>query len=168
MPRVYEARVLGVPDDRDIARLSRGIVIDGQRTAPADVERLPARTGHATLRITLREGRNRQVRKMCEAIGHPVEHLKRVAIGPINDARLRLGQWRSLTATEVARVKKAVATTSPRAAASRDARDHVASTREERETVRTPSPSVNQLVRIVGEPRTVRAASAGSGSSSGS
>jgi 23S rRNA pseudouridine2605 synthase len=118
VPRVYEALVLGVPDDRDVARLSRGIVIDDQRTAPADVERLPARSGHATLRITLREGRNRQVRKMCEAIGHPVEHLKRIAIGPINDARLRPGQWRSLTATEVARVKKAVATTNPRTAAS--------------------------------------------------
>ena len=67
VPRVYEALVLGVPDDRDVARLARGIAIDGQRTAPADVERLPARTGHATLRVTLREGRNRQVRKMCEA-----------------------------------------------------------------------------------------------------
>ena len=55
----------------------------------------------ATLVITLREGRNRQVRKMCDAIGHPVDHLKRVAIGPLRDARLKLGHWRDLNADEV-------------------------------------------------------------------
>jgi 23S rRNA pseudouridine2605 synthase len=106
VPRVYEATVLGVPDDRDVTRMGRGIVIDGKRTAPAEIERLPARAGHATLRVTLREGRNRQVRKMCEAIGHPVDHLKRVAFGPIRDARLKPGQWRPLTAEEVGRLKK--------------------------------------------------------------
>ena len=51
--------------------------------------------------ITIREGRNRQVRKMCDAIGHPVEHLKRVAIGPIRDPRLKLGHWRELITDEV-------------------------------------------------------------------
>src|SRR5262244_195253 len=57
VPRVYEARVLGVPDDRDLARLSRGIVIDGRRTEPADVRMLPARreSGGATLVLTIRE-----------------------------------------------------------------------------------------------------------------
>jgi len=120
VPRVYEAVVLGMPDDRDVARLSRGIVIDGQRTAPTEVERLPSRAGHATLRLTLREGRNRQIRKMCEAIGHPVEHLRRIAIGPIRDARLKPGQWRRLTADEVARVKRAAAMT-PSPPANREA-----------------------------------------------
>ena len=57
--------------------------------------------------ITLREGRNRQVRNMCEAIGHPVDHLKRVAIGPLRDARLKVGYWRDLSAEEVARLQKA-------------------------------------------------------------
>jgi pseudouridine synthase len=104
--RVYEARVLGIPDEHDLRRLARGIVIDGRRTAPAEAELTAQHGGRATLRITLREGRNRQVRKMCEAIGHPVDSLKRVAIGPIRDPKLRAGQWRDLTAEEVARLRK--------------------------------------------------------------
>lgn len=107
LARVYEARVLGVPDERDVQRLSRGVVIDGGRTAPATVKLLPVRrgAGDATLLVTLREGRNRQVRKMCEAIGHPVTHLKRVAIGPIRDPRLKPGEWRELKEEEVKRLK---------------------------------------------------------------
>ena len=100
--RVYEARVLGIPDDRDVARLSRGIVVDGRRTQPADIRRL---RDPSVLQITLREGRNRQVRKMCEAIGHPVDHLRRIAIGPIRDPKLKPGQWRELTAQEVTRLR---------------------------------------------------------------
>jgi len=59
--------------------------------------------------ITIREGRNRQVRKMCDAIGHPVTHLKRVAIGPIRDDRLKIGHWRDLTAAEVEKLRTAAA-----------------------------------------------------------
>ena len=106
--RVYEARVLGVPDAHDLARLSRGIVIDGKRTAPADVRitGAPRTAGRepkvtSTLKLTLREGRNREVRRMCDAIGHPVEQLTRVAIGPIRDGRLKRGEWRDLTESEV-------------------------------------------------------------------
>jgi pseudouridine synthase len=102
--RVYEARVLGVPDERDLQRLRRGIVLDGRRTSPADVERLSQRSA---LRITIREGRNRQVRKMLDAIGHPVDQLTRVAIGPIRDARLKPGAWRDLRPDEVERLRKA-------------------------------------------------------------
>ena len=114
VPRVYEARVLGIPDDHDLQRLSRGLVIEGRRTAAADVHMKPPRRDdeQATLVITLREGRNRQVRDMCDAIGHPVEHLRRVAIGPLRDSRLRPGHWRDLTPEEVARLKR-VATASP-------------------------------------------------------
>ena len=105
--RVYEARVLGIPDAHDLARLSRGIVIEGRRTERAKVELLPGKRDdeHATLRITLQEGRNRQVRNMCEAIGHPVDRLKRIAIGPIRDNRLKPGQWRDLTREEVIKLK---------------------------------------------------------------
>ena len=108
--RVYEVDVAGVPDERDLQRLARGVVIDGHRTAPADVVALgSARDGRrATLRVTIREGRNRQVRKMCDAIGHPVDQLKRIAIGPIRDKRLRPGQWRELTDEEVARLRSDV------------------------------------------------------------
>ena len=104
--RVYEARVLGEPDEHDLSRLSKGIVIDGRRTEPAEVIAL----GPGHLRITVREGRNRQVRKMCDAIGHPVDELRRVAIGPIRDPKLRVGQWRDLTADEIKRLQRAAET----------------------------------------------------------
>jgi 23S rRNA pseudouridine2605 synthase len=106
--RVYEARVLGIPDAHDIDRLARGVTIDGRPTGPAQVALRPGgRRGddRATLIITIREGRNRQVRKMCDAIGHPVTHLKRVAIGPIRDGKLKLGQWRDLSEREVSALK---------------------------------------------------------------
>jgi pseudouridine synthase len=117
VPRVYEARVLGVPDAHDLERLSRGVVIDGRKTEGARVERVSARpdvrhgsTGvRTTLRITIHEGRNRQLRKMCDAIGHPIVELRRVAIGPIKDARLKPGTWRELTEEEVRKLRAAVA-----------------------------------------------------------
>jgi pseudouridine synthase len=90
--RVYEAQVLGVPDPHDLDRLRRGIVIEGRRTSPAQVELLAERrTGGDTsvLRVTIHEGRTRQVRKMADAIGHPVRALRRVRIGPIADKHLR-------------------------------------------------------------------------------
>jgi 23S rRNA pseudouridine2605 synthase len=107
--RVYEATVLGIPDAHDLERLQRGMVIDGRRMRASEVTLLPVKrdaTG-ATLVITLREGRNRQVRNMCEAIGHPVDHLKRVAIGPLRDSRLKTGYWRDLDEDEVRRLRKA-------------------------------------------------------------
>lgn len=106
--RVYEARLLGVPDERDLARLARGILLDDQKTAPVHVERLRVVGDRTTVRITLREGRNRQVRRMCDAIGHPVEHLRRVAIGPLRDPGLTLGRYRPLTDDEVARLREIV------------------------------------------------------------
>jgi 23S rRNA pseudouridine2605 synthase len=105
--RVYEARVLGSLDERDMKRLAKGIEFDGQKTAPAEIERLSDRADRTTIRLTLTEGRNRQVRRMCEAIGHPVEYLRRVAIGPLRDYRLKVGEWRPLSTEEVARLKHA-------------------------------------------------------------
>src|SRR5438128_3408286 len=107
--RVYEARVLGVPDAHDLDRLSRGVVIDGERTRAADVKLAPPRRDAkgATLVITIREGRNRQVRKMCEAIGHAVAHLRRVARRPIKDPELKVGSWRDLRADEVVLLREA-------------------------------------------------------------
>ena len=122
--RVYDALVRGVPDRHEIERLAHGLVIDGRRTRPAVVvlvkpsgartqarpptARATAPPGVRVVRITLREGRSRQVRKMCEAIGHPVVRLRRVRIGPIADDRLRLGEFRELSANEVARLKATV------------------------------------------------------------
>ncbi len=107
--RVYEAQVLGVPDAHDLDRLRRGITIDGRRTSPAQVELLSERRTEgqtSVLRVTIHEGRTRQVRKMADAIGHPVRTLKRTRIGPLADKNLRLGTYRELTAEEVRRLKK--------------------------------------------------------------
>jgi pseudouridine synthase len=113
VPRSYEVHVLGIPDAHDLERLSRGVVIDGERTKPVEVSLLRTDRNRdrsrAVLSLVLREGRNRQVRKMCEAIGHPVERLKRVAIGPIRDERLKPGRWRDLSPAEVARLRQAAA-----------------------------------------------------------
>ena len=106
--RVYEARVLGVPDTHDIARLAKGIRIEGRRTQPALVKVLKAGSDDATLEITVREGRNRQVRNMCDAIGHPVSSLRRVAIGPLRDPKLRPGRWRDLNDAEVVRLQATI------------------------------------------------------------
>ena len=107
VPRVYEARVLGVPDAHDLDRLSRGVTVDGQRMTASQVRLLAGHQDrHAIVQITIREGKNRQVRNMLDAIGHPVNELKRVAIGPIRDARLKMGRWRDLTDAEVSSLKR--------------------------------------------------------------
>jgi pseudouridine synthase len=112
--REYQVRVRGVPDDHDLDRLSKGISLEGRRTAPARVQRekvLELESGaQAVLSFVIREGRNRQVRDMFEAIGHPVVRLRRVRIGPISDAHIRPGEFRDLTRGEVAQLKHAVTT----------------------------------------------------------
>ena len=101
--RTYEARVAGMPDEAAVERLRRGIPLDGRRTLPAEVSVLNKRRGDrdGILSITIREGRNRQVRRMLEAVGHPVKKLARVGIGPLSDRGLKPGTWRELTAQEL-------------------------------------------------------------------
>ena len=112
VPREYHARVRGVPDPRAIARLRRGVTIDGRKTLPSEASIVEtgrgARGDQAVISIVLREGRTRQVRKMCEAIGHPVVRLRRVRIGPIADPSLRTGAFRDLTSAELKALKEAV------------------------------------------------------------
>jgi 23S rRNA pseudouridine2605 synthase len=106
--RVYEAQVLGVPDAHDLDRLARGVVVEGRRTAPARIELVHDRHRESQLsklRVTIHEGRTRQVRRMCDAIGHPVRTLKRVRIGPLTDPKLKPGTYRELSPAEVARLK---------------------------------------------------------------
>jgi pseudouridine synthase len=115
LERVYEARVRGVPGLSALRHLARGVLLDGRRTRPAEVTLAETGRGQrgdqAIVRITLREGRTRQVRRMCEAVGHPVVRLKRVRIGPISDPRLPPGAFRELTADEVRRLKAALLAT---------------------------------------------------------
>ena len=107
LARTYEARVAGMPDREAIERLRTGIPLDGHRTLPADVVLLNEgrRDREGVLRLTIREGRNRQVRRMCEAVGHPVQHLKRTKFGSLGDRRLKPGEWRELAPQEIASLK---------------------------------------------------------------
>jgi 23S rRNA pseudouridine2605 synthase len=93
----YVASVDGDPAPAAVRALREGVELDDGRTAPAKVARIAA----GLLRITIHEGRNRQVRRMCEAVGHPVVRLVRTRIGPIADRRLEPGAWRPLTPDEV-------------------------------------------------------------------
>ncbi len=98
----YVAEVRGTVGPGALRRLREGIGLDDGMTAPARVSQ-PA---PGVLRITIHEGRNRQVRRMCEAIGHPLHRLVRVRIGPIRDPHLAPGQWRVLTLDEVRRLNQ--------------------------------------------------------------
>jgi 23S rRNA pseudouridine2605 synthase len=107
--RVYEAVVAGAPADEALEKLRRGVFLDGSRTAPAQVRPAgtPRKGRHelTTLIITLHEGRNRQVRRMCASIGHPVRRLTRIRMGPIKLGELRPGHWRDLTTAEVQKLR---------------------------------------------------------------
>ena len=111
--REYHVRVRGVPDRDALRRLAGGVMLDGRKTAPADVEvvkTIAVASGEdALLSIVIHEGRNRQVRRMCEAVGHQVVRLRRVRIGPIHDEHIRPGEFRDLTEKEVAVLKRVAA-----------------------------------------------------------
>jgi 23S rRNA pseudouridine2605 synthase len=111
VPRVYEATVRGVPNVSRLRRLVAGVPVDGRRAAPAGVRllenRFARRTDESRVRIVLREGRNRQVRRMFEAIGHPVRRLRRTEIGPLRLGRLKPGAVRELLPAEVIALQRA-------------------------------------------------------------
>jgi 23S rRNA pseudouridine2605 synthase len=109
--KVYEAKVKGIPPEHAVERLRRGIVLDdGARTAPALIERTGETGTNAWFEIVLHEGRNQQIRRMFDAIGHSVVKLRRVQIGNLRDERLTPGDWRYLTPAEVSRLKRGGAT----------------------------------------------------------
>ena len=87
-----------------LRKLRDGVELDDGMSAPARV----SQPDLGVLRLAIHEGRNRQVRRMCEAVGHPVRRLVRVRIGPIADRRLRPGQWRELTPDERIALEQAV------------------------------------------------------------
>lgn len=98
----YLAHVEGEPNPSAITKLRKGVTLEDGLTAPAKV----ATISPSLLRITIHEGRNRQVRRMCEAIGHPVVRLVRTRIGPLTDTRLKAGEWRELELDEVIALAK--------------------------------------------------------------
>jgi len=104
--KVYQAKVKGVPTDQAIERLRRGVRIgEDERAARAEVRRLRESDTNAWFEVTLFEGRNQQVRRMFDAIGHSVIKLVRSQIGQLEIGPLRPGQWRHLTSREVSQLK---------------------------------------------------------------
>lgn len=116
LPKVYLAQVERVPDEVALARLRQGVLLKGIRTRPAEAQVLPQEPAFperavpirfrksvptAWLRITLREGMNRQVRRMTAAVGYPTVRLIRIAIGPVTLGDLQPGHWRELTGREI-------------------------------------------------------------------
>jgi 23S rRNA pseudouridine2605 synthase len=101
----YLVAVEGTPTRGALRQLRQGVVLEDGRTAPARV----AQVGEHGLRITIHEGRNRQVRRMCDAVGHPVRRLVRTRIGPVRIGRLGPEEWRELTAGEVRALERAAA-----------------------------------------------------------
>ena len=103
--KLYHVKLSGQPLERDIVRLRKGIFYDNERLAPCEIELLKA-ADNPWYAVTLHQGRNQQIRNMFQSIGHPVEKLRRVRIGFLDDSRLKSGDWRYLTEAEVAQFKR--------------------------------------------------------------
>jgi 23S rRNA pseudouridine2605 synthase len=100
--KVYEVEVDGRPSDDALRRLAEGLDLEDGRTAPADVRRL----GPSRLELTLHEGRKHQVKRMCEAVGHPVRRLHRSRYANLTLDGLAPGEWRELTDAEVETLRR--------------------------------------------------------------
>jgi pseudouridine synthase len=107
--KAYEAEVEGSPGRVALARLAGGIDLDGRATAPAVVRVVARGRGRTTLELVLHEGRKHQVKRMCEAVGHPVVRLQRTRYAGIGLDGLAPGEWRELTAREVAGLRRRTA-----------------------------------------------------------
>lgn len=106
MEKEYEAFVKGKVGDSNLDRLREGLQLEDGWTAPARVKRLGENGSNTLLQLVIHEGRNRQVRRMCEAVGHPVLNLKRTRIAFLTIGKLKEGQYRSLTANEIEKLKR--------------------------------------------------------------
>jgi len=107
--KTYVAEVVGLPTRGELRRLREGVPLDDGRTAPARARVVGTNGDAAAVELTIHEGRNRQVRRMLDTVGHPVTRLVRTRIGPVHDDRLRPGAWRDLTAAEVRALYEAAA-----------------------------------------------------------
>ena len=113
--KVYEAKVKGVPPETSIERLRRGVTLeDGTRTARAEITRVQETGTNTWFEVVLHEGRNQQIRRMFDLVGHSVLKLRRVRIGSLRDDRLKLGEWRMLAPDEVERLLQKDRTKAPR------------------------------------------------------
>ncbi|MGB7297482.1 MAG: pseudouridine synthase [Candidatus Aminicenantales bacterium] len=106
--KTYIVRVRGQPDEKALRRLERGVLVEGKKTAPTQAVLLTANPKSSRLRIELSEGRKREVREMCRAVGHPVLELRRVAFAGLGLKSLKIGAWRHLEPPEVRRLRRLV------------------------------------------------------------
>ena len=108
VPKVYEAEVVGAPSRDAMTKLRAGVVLEDGTTAPAEARVLRRGTRSSRVELTLHEGRKHQVKRMCEAIGHPVRQLHRARYAGLELDELEPGGWRALTADEVAALRRGV------------------------------------------------------------
>ena len=106
--KTYRVTVRPDINDDQLVALSEGVVIDGRKTLPATIVVKEKEAGRVVLLITIKEGRNRQIRKMCEAVGLEVARLRRISIGPLKLGMLKPGHWRELTAEELRAMRNAI------------------------------------------------------------
>jgi pseudouridine synthase len=106
--KVYLVKVKGEPGLNSLRRLEKGIFLDGQKTAPAKVTLLAHHPKSSLLRLEIHEGRKREVRRMCQAVGQDVLELKRVGFAGLSLKNLKPGRWRALQPSEIRRLKKLV------------------------------------------------------------
>lgn len=96
----------GIVKDKDIQALKNGIILEDGMTSPAKVEIIKFFDNSTVLQLKIYEGRKRQIRRMCAAIGHPIINLKRIEIGNLSLNGLKVGQWRYLNREEINYIKK--------------------------------------------------------------
>jgi 23S rRNA pseudouridine2605 synthase len=106
--KTYRVTVRPDISDDQLVALSEGVMIDGRKTLPATVVVKEKEPGRVVMLITIKEGRNRQIRKMCEAVGLEVARLRRISIGPLKLGMLKPGTWRELTAEELRAMRNAI------------------------------------------------------------
>ncbi len=105
VPKCYLCKVSNRVSEEEIRQLRRGVMMDGRLTSPAEVQLVRYEAFSSVVLVTIHEGRNRQVRRMFDAVGHQVVSLRRIGFGPIKLGDLPRGQWRRLTDAEVSRLK---------------------------------------------------------------
>ncbi len=103
--KTYVATVEGTPTKKEMKRFEEGLIIDGYKTSKAKIKIIRKNLNNSILKITIHEGKNRQIRKMCQSINHPVICLKRISMGEIKLGSLETGKWRFLSKKEIQYLK---------------------------------------------------------------
>lgn len=104
LDKVYRVKISGEVSAKQIEKMSQSIIIDGHKTKPAEVKIVKSHQSSTIVEFLLHEGRNRQVRRLCESVGLVVKELKRISIGPLHLSKLKSGQFRPITSAEIEKI----------------------------------------------------------------